>query len=289
MSGKCSTGWSVAAGLALTVLWAGLAPSVGLAESAHDWQMWMQPAASPVAERFHEFHHFLLILITCISVFVLALLLYVIVRFRASANPTPSQTTHNTLIEVLWTVVPVLILVVMAVPSFKLLYYVDRTHDAELNIKVTAHQWFWSYEYPDNGNFQFDANHIADADLKPDQLRLLSTDNHLVLPIDTNVRVLITSTDVMHSWFIPPVGVQMYATPGRTNETWVRIEREGTFYGQCNQICGINHGYMPIEIEAVSKDKFKQWVAQAQKKFARIDAEPPVQVAVQASVSGAAQ
>jgi len=285
MSGKCSTGWSVAAGLALTVLWAVLAPHVAFAESPHDWQMNFQPAASPVAERFHEFHHFLLILITLISVFVLALMLYVCVRFRASANPTPSQTTHNTVIEVLWTVVPVLILVVMAVPSFKLLYYVDRTHDAEMTIKVTAHQWYWSYEYPDNGNFQFDANHVADADLKAGQLRLLSTDNHLVLPINTNVRVLVTSTDVMHSWFIPPVGVQIYAVPGRANETWVNVEREGSFYGMCNQICGVNHGYMPIEIEAVSKEKFKQWVGEAQKKFARIDAEPPVTVAA----NGAAQ
>jgi cytochrome c oxidase subunit 2 len=281
MSGKCSTGWSAAAGLVMTVLWAGVAG----AEAPHPWQINFQPAASPVAERFHDFHNFLLVLITLITIFVLGLMIYVIVKFRASANPTPSQTTHNTTIEVLWTVIPVLILVVMAVPSFKLLYYVDRTHDAEMTVKVTGHQWFWSYEYPDHGNFQFDANHVADADLKSDQLRLLSTDNQIVLPIDTNVRILVTSTDVMHSWFVPPVGVQMYAVPGRVNETWVKVTREGTFYGMCNQICGINHGYMPIEIRALSKDKFKQWAAEAQKKYARIDAEPSVRVAA----SGAAQ
>jgi cytochrome c oxidase subunit 2 len=266
-------GWVAA--VAVAASWLGLAH----AEAPQPWQLGFQAAASPVAERFHEFHNFLLVLITCISVFVLALLLYVIVRFRASRNPTPSRTTHNTTIEVLWTVIPVVILVVMAVPSFKLLYYVDRAHDAEMTLKVTGHQWYWSYEYPDNGNFTFDSNRVQDADLKSGQLRLLSTDNHIVLPVDTTVRVLITSTDVMHSWFVPPVGVQMYAVPGRLNETWVKVEREGSFYGQCNQICGINHGFMPIEIEAVSKDKFKQWVAEAQKKYARVDGEPPVRVA----------
>lgn len=275
MRGKFSTGWSAAAGLVMSMLWAGVA----LAEAPHRWQMNFQPAASPVADRFHDFHNFLLVLITVITIFVLGLMAYVCVRFRASANPTPSQTTHNTLIEVIWTVVPVLILVIMAVPSFKLLYYVDRTHDAEMTVKVTGHQWYWTYEYPDHGNFQFDSNHVADADLKPNQIRLLSVDNQIVLPVGTNVRILVTSTDVMHSWFVPPVGVQMYAVPGRTNETWVHVEREGTFYGMCNQICGINHGFMPIEITAVSKEKFKQWVEEAKKKYARNDVEPPVRVA----------
>lgn len=274
MIGKRSTGWIAAAGAVVAALWLGIAH----AEAPHPWQMNFQPAASPVAERFHEFHNFLLVLITLITIFVLALLLYVIVRFRASRNPVPNRTTHNTTIEVLWTVIPVVILVVMAVPSFKLLYFVDRAHDAEMTVKVTGHQWYWTYEYPDHGNFGFDSNHVLDADLKADQIRLLSTDNHIVLPVDTTVRVLVTSNDVMHSWFVPPVGVQIYAVPGRSNETWVKVEREGTFYGQCNQICGINHGFMPIEIEAISKDKFKQWVAVAQKKFARVD-EPLVQVA----------
>jgi cytochrome c oxidase subunit 2 len=272
MIAKRLTGWVAAVGV---MLWSALAH----AEAPHPWQMYFQPAASPVAERFHEFHAFLLVLITLITAFVLGLMLYVIVRFRASANPVPSRTTHNTLIEVLWTVIPVIILVVVAIPSFKLLYYVDRAQDPDMTVKVTGHQWYWSYEYPDNGNFTFDSNLVQEADLKPGQLRLYEVDNHIVLPVNTKVRILVTSTDVMHAWFVPPVGVQMYAVPGRVNETWVEVEREGTFHGQCNQICGINHGFMPIEIEAVSKDKFKVWAAAAQKKFARVDGEPPVKLA----------
>jgi cytochrome c oxidase subunit 2 len=273
MIGKGRAGWIAALIVAV------LGPSAAYAEAPHPWQMYFQAAVSPVADQFHEFHGFLLVMITLIVLFVLALLLYVIVRFRASANPVPSKTTHNTLIEVLWTVIPVLILVVMAVPSFKLLYFVDRAQNPDMTIKVTAHQWFWSYEYPDNGNFTFDSNLVQDADLKPGQLRLFEVDNHLVLPVGATVKVLVTSTDVMHSWFVPPAGVQMYAVPGRLNETWVKFEREGTFHGQCNQICGINHGFMPIEIEAVSKAKFDQWVAAAQKKFARVDGDPAVRVA----------
>jgi cytochrome c oxidase subunit 2 len=273
MIGRRWIGWIAA--VAVAALWIGLAH----AEAPVPWQMHFQAAASPVAERFHEFHRFLLILITLITVFVLCLLLYVIVRFRASVHPVPTRTTHNTTIEVLWTVIPVIILVVMAVPSFKLLYYVDRAQNPEMTVKVTGHQWYWSYEYPDNGNFTFDSNLVQEADLKPGQLRLLEVDNHIVLPVDTTVRILVTSGDVMHSWFVSPVGVQIYAVPGRLNETWVKVEREGIFHGQCNQICGINHGFMPIEIEAISKDKFKQWAAEAQKKFARVDGEPPVRVA----------
>lgn len=276
MIGKRLTGWMTAAMAAGVGFWRSIAEA---ADGPQPWQLGMQPPASPVAERFHEFHGLLLILITAISVFVLILLLYVIIRFRASRNPVPSRTTHHTMIEVLWTVIPVLILVVMAIPSFRLLYFVDRARDADMTVKVTGHQWYWSYEYPDNGNFTFDSNLVQDADLKPGQLRLLEVDNHIVLPVDTTVRILVTSGDVMHSWFVPPVGVQMYAVPGRTNETWVRVDHEGLFHGQCNQICGINHGYMPIEIEAVSKDKFQQWVATAQKKFARIDGDASVRVA----------
>lgn len=274
MIGKRMAGWIAAVAVAVLGL-----VGAAHAEAPHPWQLYFQDPVSPVADRFHEFHGFLLVMITLIVLFVLGLLLYVIVRFRASVHPVPSKTTHNTLIEVLWTVIPVLILVVMAVPSFKLLYYADRAPNADMTIKVTGHQWFWSYEYPDNGNFTFDSNLVQEADLKPGQLRLYEVDNHLVLPVGATVRVLVTSTDVMHSWFVPPAGVQMYAVPGRSNETWVKFEKEGTFHGQCNQICGINHGFMPIEIDAVSKDKFDQWVATAQKKFARVDGEPAVRVA----------
>jgi cytochrome c oxidase subunit 2 len=275
MIGKRMAGWIAAAVMAVT----GVGIGIAHADGPRPWEIYFQAPISPTAVRFHEFHGFLLVLITLITLFVLGLLLYVIVRFRASRNPVPSKTTHHTLIEVLWTVIPVLILVVMAVPSFKLLYYVDRAPDAKMTIKVTAHQWYWSYEYPDNGNFTFDANHIQDSDLKPGQLRLYAVDNHVVLPVNTKVRVLVTSGDVMHSWFVPPAGVQMYAVPGRLNETWIEIDQEGTFYGSCNQICGVNHGFMPIEIEAVSADKFQQWVGEAQKKFARVDGDPAVRVA----------
>jgi len=274
MSGKCSTGWSVAAGLALTVLGAVLAPALALAEAPHPWQMWMQPAASPVAERFHEFHHFLLILITCISVFVLALLMYVCVRFRASANPTPSQTTHNTLIEVLWTVVPVLILVVIAIPSFKLMYYMDRVPDSKMTIKVTGHQWYWEYNYPDQGNFSFNSNLLDEKARKPDQPRLLAVDNPLVVPVGTNIRVQVAGTDVIHSWFVPSFGFQTYAVVGRLNEAWINVEKEGTYYGECNQICGVNHAFMPIEVKVVSQAAFDKWVADAKKKYA---ANPPAE------------
>ena len=243
----------------------------------HEWQLGFQTPASPVKERIESLHNWLLILITLITLFVLTLLGIVIVRFNARANPVPSHTTHNTLIEIIWTVVPVMILVVMAVPSFRLLYYLDRAPNAEMTIKVTGHQWYWSYNYPDSDNFGFDSYIVQDKDLKPGQPRLLTVDNELVVPAQTTVRVLVTSTDVMHSWLVPSLGVQMYAVPGRTNETWVRVNEPGVYYGQCNQICGVNHGYMPITVRALSKDDFQKWVADAKKKFAANDA--PVRVA----------
>jgi cytochrome c oxidase subunit 2 len=214
----------------------------------------------------------LLWIITLISLFVLGLLAWVCVRFRASRSATPSRRTHHTLLEVAWTAVPVLILVVIAIPSFKLLYYADVVPESELTIKAIGHQWYWSYEYPDNGNFAFDAYLVADADLQPGQLRLLTTDNRVVLPVDTNVRVLITATDVLHSWAIPAFGVKMDAVPGRINETWLRIEEPGTYYGQCSELCGTYHAFMPIMIEAVSKDEFQAWTRQAQEQFAEVGA-----------------
>ena len=231
----------------------------------------MRPPASPVAEVVHNFNNELLVIITVITAFVLALLLYVIVRFNEKRNPTPSRTSHNGLLEVIWTVVPVLILVAVAIPSFRLLYFADRTPNAEMTIKAIGHQWYWSYEYPDNGNFTFDANLVDKKDLKPGQIWLLDTDNRLVLPVDTNIRLLVTATDVIHSWAMPPFAVKLDGEPGRVNETWFRITKEGTFYGQCSEICGIRHAYMPIAIEALSKDKFKAWAEQAKTKFAAVD------------------
>jgi cytochrome c oxidase subunit 2 len=236
------------------------------------WQLGFQPAATPIMDRMNAFHNLLLWIITLISLFVLGLLAWVCVRFRASRSATPSRRTHHTLLEVAWTAVPVLILVVIAIPSFKLLYYADVVPESELTIKAIGHQWYWSYEYPDNGNFAFDAYLVADADLQPGQLRLLTTDNRVVLPVDTNVRVLITATDVLHSWAIPAFGVKMDAVPGRINETWLRIEEPGTYYGQCSELCGTYHAFMPIMIEAVSKDEFQAWTRQAQEQFAEVGA-----------------
>jgi len=249
------------------------------AEYPRPWQLGMQAPASEVKDRIHNLHDLLLVIITLITLFVLALLVYVMVRFRASAHPTPTRTTHNTTIEILWTVLPVVILVVIAIPSFKLLYFEDRAPDAKMTLKVTAHQWYWSYAYPDNGNVQFDSYMIQDADLKSGQMRLLSVDNPLVLPAQTDVRILVNGTDVMHSFFIPSLGVQIYAVPGRVNETWVNIDRPGNYYGECNQICGDNHPYMPIEIQALSKDDFAKWVETAKKKFAAVPSNDAVRIA----------
>jgi len=254
---------SALATLALAL--AGLAVGGAHAEEPQPWEVGLQPAASLSAERIDSFHSLLLWIITLIALFVLGLLLYVVWRFRASKNPVPTRTSHNTLIEVLWTVVPIMILVIIAIPSFKLLYYVDKTHDAELTLKAIGHQWYWSYEYPDS-KVSFDAMVIEDADLKPGQLRLLDTDNRVVLPVHTNIRLLIASTDVIHAWTVPPLGININAVPGRLNETWVNIEREGVYYGQCFQLCSINHGFMPIALEAVSKEAFAKWLDDKRKQ-----------------------
>jgi len=258
--------FAVLAALAATGL-----PATAFADQPRPWQLGLQAAATPVMERIVDFHDALLVVITVITAFVLALLLYVIFRFNEKRNPTPSRTAHNTLIEVLWTAVPVIILIGITIPSIRLIWYADRTQDADMTIKAIGHQWYWSYEYPDNGNFTFDALLVPDSDLQPGQLRLLETDNRIVLPVDTNIRLLVTATDVIHSWAIPAFGVKLDTVPGRVNETWMRITREGTYYGQCSELCGIGHGYMPIAVEAVSKPAFDAWVAEAQVKFARAD------------------
>jgi cytochrome c oxidase subunit II len=278
---------------ALSLLFAVASASLGFAQSTHtvephNWQLGFQEAATPVKERIADFHNELLIIITLITLFVLGLLGYVILRFNARANPVPTRTTHNTLIEVIWTVVPVLILVIVAIPSFKLMYYMDRTQKADMTVKVTGHQWYWSYEYPDAGDIGFDSNVIAETDVKPGQKRLLDVDNRLVVPIGENVRVLVAGSDVMHSWFIPSFGVQMYAVVGRLNETWFNVEREGVYYGQCNQICGVNHAFMPIVVEAVSKDAFAKWVDE-KKKQARDDSAAAVRLAGATPAAAAAQ
>ena len=264
-------------GAALALMAGGAAGGAGqaLAQAPRPWQIGMQTPASPVARDILALHSMVLWIITVITLFVAALLVWVMVRYRASRNPVPSRTSHNTLLEVAWTVVPVLILVVIAIPSFRLVFFQDRTANADLTIKVTGHQWYWEYTYPDNGNIDFGSNIIKDEDLKPDQLRLLDTDNSLVIPAGKNIRILTNSADVIHSFFIPSFGVQRYAIPGRTIETWVRADKPGQYYGQCNQICGTNHSYMPISVRVVTPEEFADWVKDAKTKFAADAPEAP--------------
>jgi len=242
------------------------------ADFPRNWQMGFQAPASPTAVQVDWLHNLVLVIVTVITLFVAALLAYVIWRYSAERNPTPSQTSHNTLLEVAWTVVPVLILVVIAIPSFRLVYYQDRTTEADLTLKVTAHQWYWEYTYPDSEDLNFNSYPIAPEDLKPGQMRLLEVDNPVVLPVGKNVRILTTSADVIHSFFIPALGVHRYAIPGRTIETWVRVDRPGMFYGQCNQICGTGHSNMPIAVRAVPEAEFIAWVADAKQRFATREA-----------------
>lgn len=247
-------------------------------EAAKAWELGFQPAATPVAERLQEFHHLLLIIITLIVLFVLGLLIYVMVRFNERAHPVPSRTTHNTFIEVLWTVIPIMILVGIAIPSFKLLYYEVPPAHAPVTLHVTGHQWYWSYSYPENGKISFDSLIVPDSQLKPGQKRLLTVDNRVVVPVNTNVRVVVTSDDVIHSWAVPAFGVKMDAIPGHRNVTWFRVDKPGIYYGQCSELCGINHGFMPIAVEAVPKADFKKWVESKTKKAAADIPTPAKQV-----------
>lgn len=253
--------WLVAAA---TCLFAGAAS----AAQPLPWQMGLQPPAGTIAEMADDLHNLLLVVITLISLFVLGLLVYVGIRFRAAANPVPSRTSHNTVIEILWTVIPVVILVGIAVPSFRLLYYLDRTADTDMVIKVTGHQWYWNYEYPDEG-IAFDSYLIDEEDLEEGQIRLLSVDYPMVVPESTRVKLLVTGNDVMHSFFVPSLAVQVYAFIGRTNEVWIDVPAgTSTYYGQCNQICGVNHAYMPIEVRALPEAEYQEWLKSAREEFA---------------------
>lgn len=255
------------AGLTALPATLGATMTAALADQPKDWQIGLQAAVTPTMERINSFHNMLLYIIVAISLFVLALMVYAMVRFRKSANPTPSKTTHNTLVEVLWTVIPIVILVTIAVPSFRLLFFADRAANPEMTIKAIGHQWYWSYEYPDHGDITFDAIMVPDSDIKAGQVRLLTTDNAVVVPIDTDVRLLTTSVDVIHSFAMPAFGVKLDANPGKVNETWFRVTKAGTYYGQCSELCGVNHGFMPIMIRAVPKAEFTRWVAEAKTAF----------------------
>ena len=234
------------------------------------WQMDLQEPAGIIATKATDLHNFLLVVITLISVFVLGLLVYVCIKFREKPNVQPSKTSHNTIIEIIWTVVPVLILVVIAIPSFKLLYLTEADKPVDMVVKVSGAQWYWNYEYPDE-EISFDSYIVAEEDLKDDQKRMLDVDNPLVVPEGTRIKFLITGNDVMHSFFVPSLALQVYSIAGRINEIWTEVPLgKKKYYGQCNQICGVNHAYMPIVIQALPKDEYEAWLKEAKVKFASI-------------------
>ncbi len=227
------------------------------------WEWKLQESASPVMDNITWFHNFLFVLITVITLFVLALLVIVAFKFNAKANPVPSRTTHHTLIEVAWTIIPVLILVGIAVPSFRLLFQELDIPKADLTIKATGKQWYWSYAYPDNGKFEFDS--LLAQDKQP---RLLGVDNEMVVPVNKVVRIQTTGADVIHSFAVPAFGIKIDSVPGRLNETWFKATKEGMYYGQCSELCGKDHAFMPIAVRVVNDQAFAAWIEEAKKKFA---------------------
>lgn len=270
-------------GILLASAGAALAQVVG---QPTPWQMGMQLPVTPVGQDIYSFNTFLFWITTAIAVFVLVLLAIIIVRFNARANPVPSRTTHNTVLEVMWTIVPVLILLLIAVPSFRLLFIELDVPKPDVTIKATGKQWLWSYSYPDNGNFEFDSTVVQDKDLKPGQPRLLTVDNEMVVPVNKVVHVLVTGADVIHSFAVPSFGVRIDAVPGRMNDTWFKATREGMYYGQCSELCGVDHSFMPIAVRVVSEQEFTAWAAQAKAKFAAEQSAPPTAMA---AVTGPAQ
>ena len=241
-----------------------------LANKPEPWQLGFQEAATQNMSMITDFNNFLLILMTAITVFVLGLMVFVMLRFNSKANPNPSSTTHNTLVEVVWTVVPIIILVVIAIPSFRLLYFQRDIPEADMTVKAVGYQWYWGYEYPDHGDFAFDSLMLSDEE-RGEQPRLLATDTAMVVPVDTTVRVVVTAADVLHTFAMPAFGLKIDAVPGRLNETWFKAEKTGTFYGQCSELCGIRHAFMPIRIEVVSKEEFAAWVKEAEAEYAQIE------------------
>ena len=247
--------------------------SSAFANQPKDWQLGFQEAASSSMREIVNFHDKLLLpIIIAISVFVLFLMVYACIRFRASANPVPSKRTHNVAVEVLWTLIPCLILIVMAVPSFKILYKQDAIPKADITVKAIGYQWYWGYEYPDENIF-FDSYMIETKDLKENEPRLLAVDNELVVPVNKVVKVMITANDVLHAWALPSFGVKRDAVPGRINETWFKAEKVGTYYGQCSELCGIKHAFMPITVKVVTEEEYEEWLSEARVKFAKEEIE----------------
>jgi cytochrome c oxidase subunit 2 len=269
---------NTAIGAAVLAAIAGLTGSASAAP--HNWQMDMQPAASPVMVQIEDFHRLLLYIITAICVFVLLLLIWVMLRYNQRANPVPSKNHHNTLLEVAWTGIPVIILVLIAVPSFRLLYFEAAIPKADVTILAIGKQWFWTYQYPKEGGFQFDSYMLKDdAAKKAGEPRLLGVDNPVYVPVNKVVEVETTGADVIHSWAVPAFGVKLDAVPGRINHTWFKATAIGTYYGQCSQLCGANHAYMPIEVKVVSDAEYAAWLAKAKKKYAAIDTADAFRVA----------
>jgi len=267
----------------VAILMGGEAALAGLGQPS-PWQIGLQQSASPVMDNIIWFHDFLLYIITGIAGFVLVLLVVVMVRFNARTNPIPSRTTHNTLIEIAWTLIPIVILMFIAVPSFKLLFLQLNVPPADLTVKATGKQWYWSYSYPDNGQFEFDSLMLKEGERKEGQPRLLAVDNEMVVPVNKTVRVITTGSDVIHSFAVPSFGIKIDAVPGRINETWFTATREGVYYGQCSELCGKDHAFMPIAVRAVSEQAFSAWVEEAKKKYARDEAPSATTVAAAQSM-----
>jgi cytochrome c oxidase subunit 2 len=260
--GKIGVGAGVLAGLLAT-------PASAMPQN---WELGFQTPASPVMEQIESFHHFVLIIITLVTLFVLALLIWIVIRYNHRANPVPSKVSHNTTLEVIWTLVPVIILVVIAIPSFKLLYYEAEIPPPDLTIEAIGKQWYWTYDYASAGNFQYDSLGLSDDKAQAaGEPRLLGVDNPLYVPVNKVVKVETTGADVIHSWAVPQFGVKMDAVPGRINPTWFKATMIGTYYGQCSELCGARHAYMPIEVKVVSEADYEAWLAKAKKKYASND------------------
>ena len=237
-------------------------------KQATDWQLSFQNPATDLMGSVVGLHNVILIVMTLVTLFVLFLLFYVSFRFSAKRNPIPSTTTHNTVVEVLWTAIPIVILVVLAIPSFKLLYQQEKSENYDMTVKVIGHQWYWEYEYPDHGDFYFESYMVQDADLQEGDLRLLTVDNPLVIPANKNIQILITAGDVLHSWAVPSMGLKTDAVPGRLNETWVNVKEPGIYRGQCSEICGTGHGFMPVVVKVLPESEFIAWANEAKNNYA---------------------
>jgi cytochrome c oxidase subunit II len=254
------TAWAGPAALAAMMASNLAGPAIAAEGRPHNWELNFQDAATPIAQLMHNLNSLLLAVMAAIVALVLVLLVWVMFRYNEKANPVPSTFTHNTTLEIVWTLIPILILIGIAVPSFKLLYVQYGFPKADLTIKATGHQWYWTYTYPDYGNFSYDSLVVFDSDLKPGQPRLLSVDNEAVVPVGETVDVLITADDVIHSWAIPSFGIKVDAVPGRVARTWFKALEPGVYYGQCSQLCGTNHAFMPIAVRVLSEPDFKAWL-----------------------------